>query len=404
MNENVFFCSYSIGENAYDEVNRVCRIYGSRVLLIGGKRAMEAGRARLDAALQNGTMSEHVKVQGLQPDNDEAKVQEAKPGNDGAKVQEAQPDNVMKSMVQKPQLTIVDTVLYGNDCTSETIHRIAEHAKSLNIDMIFGMGGGKALDTAKGVAYVMALPVFTFPTIAATCAATTALSVVYREDGSFEKFWFYERPANHCFIDLSIIANAPDEYLQAGMGDTIGKFFECHFSARGDKLLHASALGREISNMCYAPLYEHGVQALQDCRANRCSEDLKEAVLANIVSTGLVSLMVLDDYNCAIAHSVYYGLVLIPGYEEHNLHGNGVAYGVLVQLAVDNDLEEVRKLKAFLQKLDIKTTLKEMEIPLDRTYLQAMLTETVTGPDMEHIPYPVTEEMIFEAMKVVETL
>ena len=114
--------------------------------------------------------------------------------------------------------------------------------------------------------------------------------------------------------------------------------------------------------------------------------------------------MVLDDYNCAIAHSVYYGLVLVPGYEEDNLHGNGVAYGVLVQLAVDCDLEEARKLKAFLQKLGIRTTLKEMNIPLDRDCLQAMLTETVTGPDMEHIPYPVTEEMIFEAMRVVENL
>lgn len=46
--------------------------------------------------------------------------------------------------------------------------------------MIFGMGGGKALDTAKGAGYEAGLPVFTFPTIAATCAATTALSVVYK--------------------------------------------------------------------------------------------------------------------------------------------------------------------------------------------------------------------------------
>lgn len=356
LNENVLFCNYSIGEDTYKEVSKICRIYGRRIFLIGGKKGMEAGRPRLENALK-GTKFE-----------------------------------------------IADAVLYGKDCTAETIQKLVSDAKKLNVDMIFGMGGGKALDTAKGVANKMELPIFTFPTIAATCAATTALSVVYREDGSFEKFWFYDRPANHCFIDLEIIANAPDQYLQAGMGDTIGKFFECHFSARGDKLAHASALGREISNMCYAPLYEHGVQALKDCRANQCSEDLKEAVLANIVSTGLVSLMVLDDYNCAIAHSVYYGLVLIPGYEEHNLHGNGVAYGVLVQLAVDHDLEEAKKLKEFLVKLEIKTTLKEMEIPLDRDYLQAMLTETVTGPDMEHIPYPVTEDMIFEAIKVVEEL
>lgn len=355
-NETVFYCGYSIGEDVYRDVERICKRFGRKILLIGGKKGMEAGLGRLRRAL-DGT---------------------------GLEISEAQ--------------------WYGKDCTAANIERLAERAKSLKADMIFGMGGGKALDTAKGAAHLAELPVFTFPTIAATCAATTALSVVYREDGSFEKFWFYESPANHCFIDLGIIADAPWIYLQAGMGDTIGKFFECHFSARGDKLAHASALGRQISNMCYEPLYEHGVSALADCKEHRVSDDLKEAVLANIVSTGLVSLMVLDDYNCAIAHSVYYGLVLVPGYEEDNLHGNGVAYGVLVQLAVDCDLEEARKLKAFLQKLGIRTTLKEMNIPLDRDCLQAMLTETVTGPDMEHIPYPVTEEMIFEAMRVVEKL
>ena len=50
-----------------------------------------------------------------------------------------------------------------------------------------------------------------------------------------------------------------------GMGDTIGKYFECHFAARGDQLTHRSALGREISNMCYAPLLEYGEQVLADC-------------------------------------------------------------------------------------------------------------------------------------------
>lgn len=270
--------------------------------------------------------------------------------------------------------------------------------------MVFGMGGGKALDTAKGVGARLGIPVFTFPTIAATCAATTALSVVYKEDGNFDSFYFYDRPAHHCFIDLTVIANAPDRYLQAGMGDTIGKFFECHFSARGDKLEHSSALGREISNMCYEPLLEYGEQALVDCRNNQVSVALEQAVLANIVSTGLVSLMVIDDYNCAIAHSVYYGLVLLPEFEERWLHGNVVAYGVLVQLAVDNDLKEAKKLKAFLKRLDIPTTLREMDVPVERECLKAVLTETVTGPDMEHIPYKVTEDMIFEAMKQVEEL
>lgn len=253
--------------------------------------------------------------------------------------------------------------------------------------MIFGMGGGKALDTAKGAGYEAGLPVFTFPTIAATCAATTALSVVYKENGTFDSFYFYERPARHCFIDLEVIAKAPARYLQAGMGDTLGKYFECHFAARGDQLEHSSALGREISNMCYTPLMEYGVQAWKDCKEDKVSTALKQAVLANIVSTGLVSLVVLDEYNCAIAHSVCYGLDVLPGFEESYLHGNVVAYGVLVQLAVDGQLDEARKLKRFLQKLEIATTLCEMQVPLERLILAPVLKETVEGPDMEHIPY-----------------
>ena len=352
----IYFCNYSIGKKSYEEVADVCRVYGKKVLLIGGEKGLQAGKQRLlDALKESG-------------------------------------------------LTIVDTVLCGKDCTYAAIERLAALAKQKKVDMIFGMGGGKALDTAKGAADKAGLPIFTFPTIAATCAATTALSVVYKEDGNFDSFYFFDRPARHCFIDLKIIANAPWKYLQAGMGDTIGKFFECHFSARGDKLTHSSALGREISNMCYAPLLEYGVQALRDCREHKVTLSLEQAVLANIVSTGLVSLMVLDEYNCAIAHSVYYGLVLLPEFEERYLHGNVVAYGVLVQLLVDNDREEALRLKDFLRNLDIPTTLKKMNVPLDREYLKDVLHETVTGPDMEHIPYRVTEDMIYKAMEAVEML
>ena len=71
---------------------------------------------------------------------------------------------------------------------------------------------------------------------------------------------------------------------------------------------------------------------------------------------------------------------------------------------MDGDLEEARRVKAFMKELEIPSTLKEMEVPVDKEYLQAVLTETVSGPDMEHIPYTVTEDMIFEAMRVVEVL
>ena len=45
-----------------------------------------------------------------------------------------------------------------------------------------------------------------------------------------------------------------------------------------------------------------------------------------------------------------------------------------------------------------------MHVKLDRTELKEVLREIVTGPDMEHIPYKVTEDMIYRAMEEVEAI
>lgn len=353
-NYSMCFASYSIGINIYEEVEKVCSAYGQKAFLLGGQTALQKGETVLKAALQGSS------------------------------------------------LEIIETAVYGKDCTTTNINYWAEHIKALKVDMIFGMGGGKALDTAKSVAKQLNLPIFTFPTIASTCAATTALSVVYKDNGDFDRFEFFDRPAQHCFIDLQMIADAPAKYLRAGMGDTIAKYFECHLASRNDHLEHSSLLGRTISNNCYFPVIEHGVKAYEDCLNHEISYALEQVVLANIVTTGMVSVLVIDDYNCAIAHSVYYGLVLLEGFEERYLHGDVVAYGVLVQLAVDDQIAMLEEVRDFMKKLNMPTTLKEMEVALDRKALEEVLEEIVNGPDMIHLPYKVNKEMIYEAMKKVE--
>ena len=51
---------------------------------------------------------------------------------------------------------------------------------------VIGVGGGKIFDTAKAVAYYVESPVIVCPTIAATDAPCSALTVVYTDDGVFE--------------------------------------------------------------------------------------------------------------------------------------------------------------------------------------------------------------------------
>lgn len=353
-NYSAYFASYSIGTDIYKEVESVCSIYGGKIFLLGGETALQKG------------------------------------------------EGVLRDAIQATTLEIVETAVYGKECTVSNIEKWTEHASHLKVDMIFGMGGGKALDTAKAVAHALNLPIFTFPTIASTCAATTALSVIYNEEGKFDRFEFFKRPAHHSFIELGLIAEAPVKYLRAGMGDTIGKYFECHLASRNDHLEHRSLLGRTISNNCYFPVIEHGVKAYEDCMQHQVSYDLEQVVLANIVTTGMVSVLVVDDYNCAIAHSVCYGLGILEGFEEKYLHGDVVAYGVLVQLVIDKKWVELKAVKAFMQHLKMPTTLKEMEVVLDQVALENVLEEIINGPDMLHLPYQVTKEMVYEAMEKLE--
>ncbi|MGL5437094.1 MAG: iron-containing alcohol dehydrogenase family protein [Lachnospiraceae bacterium] len=352
------FAGYSIGEDCYQEADRYCRPSGTRVLLIGGKTGLAKGRQMLVDALQD----------------------------------------------CGSELILVDTVIYGTECTYERIHELRDLYKQADIHMIFGMGGGKAIDTAKGVAWELGIPVFTFPTIASNCAPMAALSVVYRLDNSFDSFYYFERPAVHCFMNTDIMIHAPAQYLRAGMGDTIAKYFECHFSARGDELDYHSALGREISNLCYERILTYAKAALDERAAGVPGSAFEQVVLTIVVNTGLVSHMVEDCYNCAVAHSVCYGLNLIPGLEERYLHGDLVAYGVLIQLMLDGRAETVQEVRSLLKVMGIPVTLGQMGISLQGDMQKRVLQEIASGPDMEHIPYPVTQEMVCKAIQDVEEL
>ena len=47
---------------------------------------------------------------------------------------------------------------------------------------------------------------------------------------------------------------------------------------------------------------------------------------------------------------------------------------------------------------------KEMGVELNRAKMEKVLAEIVTGPDMEHIPYPIDKDMIYRGMEIVEAL
>lgn len=351
---------FCFGRGVYTRFPDLCRPLGRRFALVGGVTAMDKGLPSLAEAVSGSDME------------------------------------------------LLCALPFGGACTEAAMARLADALAPLEPDFLVGMGGGKAIDTAKGVAHRLNIPLVSMPTLVSNCAPITALSVVYKEEGPFDRFLFYDAPPALTLIDLAIAAAAPARYFRAGLGDTLAKHLESTFSARGDRLGerldHMSAMGVALSCTCYDPILAYGRRALDEVERGEAGPAMEICARSVIVSAGLVSLLAHDDYNCALAHAVCYGLQRFPHVEARFLHGDLVAYGALVQLVLDHQEDRARELRAFLVSLGTPVTLAQLSVPLDRQALAATLEEATTGPDMAHIPYAITPDMVFDAMARVEAL
>lgn len=92
--------------------------------------------------------------------------------------------------------------------------------------VVIGVGGGTLLDSAKVLARRTGVPLVAIPTIAATCAAWTPLSVWYSDAGQALNFEIFDDANFLVLVEPRIILNAPAEYLLAGIGDTLAKWYE----------------------------------------------------------------------------------------------------------------------------------------------------------------------------------
>ena len=181
----------------------------------------------------------------------------------------------------------------------------------------------------------------------------------------------------------------------------MAKHYECTVSSRNDTPAHSDAMGIALSTMCAAPMLRWGEKALRDCRAHAVTYELTEVILGIIVSTGLVSNFVQVDYTTGLAHAVYNGFTILKSTEEnHHLHGEVVAYGILVLLTADGQLEERDKVFAFNRAMGLPTRLADIHAkPAD---LEAVAEKALQGIDVRGYPYTVTKEMIVDAVMELE--
>ncbi len=321
----------------------------------------------------------------------------------------------LEATAEKYDIELVQSDFKG-ECSRSEIKRLETLAKEKNCSCTIGLGGGKAIDTAKCVAKGDALIIV--PTIAATDAPTSHSAVIYTEDGAFEDYAYFKQNPGVVLIDTTIIANAPARFLVSGMGDALSTYFEARATLRSNSNVNAglpcgarqdSRLGAKgtkaafaLASLCYQTLLEDGLKAKKACDSNVVTSALENVVEANILLSGLG----FESGGLAGAHAIHDGLTIIE--ETHRYyHGEKVAFGTIAQLILENaPTEEIEDVLEFCLSVGLPVCLADLGVnKISGETLAAVSEKACISEESVHsMPFTVSSEMVAGAIITADSI
>jgi len=289
-------------------------------------------------------------------------------------------------------------VLFGGECNQSEVQRLMGIAGREGLDFIVGTGGGKALDTSRVVADRLKLPLITLPTSAATCSAASAAAVIYEKGVRQETV--NGKGADLVLVDSSILSRAPARLLAAGMGDALAKWYEgkptYDWTKEHDSPTQAAM---NLSIQVKETILALGLEARQNVDSGRNSPAVEKIIETNILLTGIISGLGGSKFRTAVAHGLLYGMTVLPQIHQ-NLHGEMVSFGIIVQLCLEKNEEELKMILPFFSRLALPLTLKQLGLSNveDPLFWEGLRRTCAQGSSVHNMPFPVDEKKLYQAM------
>lgn len=305
---------------------------------------------------------------------------------------------------------------FNGEATRNEVKRLQSVLKERPADCVVGLGGGKALDTAKVVADSEGLEVVIAPTIAAQDAPTSHSAVLYTEEHNFDDYYYCKKSPGVVLADTTVIAQAPSRFLLAGMGDAMSTYFEARATHNSYSQVNASlpmgtregytpsAVGTyaalNLAKLCFKNLLEDGLKAKLSADTNLVTESLNKIVETNILLSGLG----FESGGLAAAHAIYNGMTALPGTHDY-LHGEQVAFTTLIQLVLEDAAkEEINTVLHFYDSVGLPMTLEDIgvnEITYDQA-LEVAQKACIPEESIHSMPFPITEDQVANAIIVAD--
>jgi glycerol dehydrogenase len=290
--------------------------------------------------------------------------------------------------------------LFTGESSDKEITRLTEIAKSSGCDVIVASGGGKAIDTVKAVAANLRAPMVIIPTVASNDSPCSSLSVVYNDDGMFNRILPLGRNPDIVLVDTQIIANAPVRQLVSGMGDALATWYEAVAGNASGSLNvpggSISPTAMTLAKLCRDTLFTYGVAAITACENHVVTPALDNVVEANTLLSGLG----FESGAVALAHALSEGLNDIPSMHGFS-HGEKVGFCLLVQLVLDgHPHDEFLEVLRFCKSVGLPTTLANLgSANIDDSEIRkAAATAAEPGRPSNNLPFAITADSIYGAI------
>jgi len=295
---------------------------------------------------------------------------------------------------------------FHGECCENEINRLSDIIKSKHIDVLAGMGGGKAIDTAKITADRLGIPVIIVPTIASTDAPCSGCAVLYSEQGQFQSVYYQKMNPQIVLVDVSVIADSPVRFLVSGMGDGLATWFEARSCERTGSMNacggYSTMAGLNLAKLCYDTLMMYGLSAKIAGEKHIITPALNRIIEANILLSGIG----FESSGLAAAHSIHNGLTVLE--ETHAFyHGEKVAFGILAGLQLtDASPLETEEVFSFCEKIGLPTTLAAIGLKnSDRNKLMKAAEKACEPSEAIHNEVgAITPEKVFNAMMAADAM
>lgn len=270
------------------------------------------------------------------------------------------------SKVTKSLTREYEVIVYDQECSENNIKKLCEKMKSKEFDSIIGFGGGKVLDVVKAVAYFYPCFLMVIPSSASMDGACSALSVLYHEDHSFDRFLYLDKNPDVVLVDTQVIFDAPFSLLCAGMADAISSYYDVEYVCKKTKLEDEVMV---CAKNCYENVYSLYKQVQSDYE-NRVLSDAVECIIKTNIYDSAVAF---ENAGCEFSHVLANATTKVQG--SKGMHGERVGVGTLFMLLLENDLEEYGKLKDMLRALNMPTTLHDLNVKDYRDLIPSIMNE-----------------------------